>query len=333
MPISIERKTGVPLYIQVRHEIERLLRNGVWENGSKLPTERELALTLGISRNTVSAAYRCLEREGLLSSRQGSGTYVSSGGAQPGEIQARLGRAIDAALDEALAMGLQPADFLGVARSRIEEREEALRRLKVCFVECNREQLDYFSKELELGSGVHIVPVLIDDLRRDGEGLKSKLEGSDLAVTTFFHLDEVRRHLSGIQVIGIALDPLMETIVRLARLPRSRVALVAISVDFAERVMKSIAIAGISHLDVRATTTKNAAELTELLRDVQAVLSSPGRRREVESLAPPGVEVIEFIYRPDAGSIHLLKSVLMERRRERSRKGVPSVGYDRIGQG
>lgn len=315
VPIAIQRRSGIPLYIQVKDQVEKLIRLGIWEKGRKLPTERQLATALGVSRNTVSAAYRELEREGVVLARQGSGTFVCEAGYADEDRSHRLGRMIDLVLDEALDMGLGPDEFLNVARTRAEERQRLMLRLRVAFVECNREQLDYFSKELQLGSGVGIVPVLLDDLRGKREEVRRAAGGIDLVVTTLFHLDEVRGFFPDVQVLGIALDPDMETMVRIARLPsRRRVGLVCLSVDFADRVRKSIANAGINHLDFAVTTSRDEEQLQRFLAGVQVAIASPGRRREVERLVAAGTEVIEFVYRPDAGSISMLRSALLDRR-------------------
>ena len=315
MPIAIQRRSGIPLYMQVKDQVEKLIRLGIWEKGRKLPTERQLATALGVSRNTVSAAYRDLEREGVLLARQGSGTFVCEAGYADEDRSHRLGRMIDLVLDEALDMGLGPDDFLGVARARAEERQRLMLKLRVGFVECNREQLDYFAKELQLGSGVGIVPVLLDDLRRKADEVRHSLNGVDLVVTTLFHLQEVRDFLPDVEVLGIALDPDMETMVRIAQLPsKRRVGLVCLSVDFADRVRKSIANAGINHLDIAVTTNRDAEQVRRFLAGVQVAIASPGRRREVERLIAPGTEVIEFVYRPDAGSINMLRSALLDRR-------------------
>lgn len=336
MPISVRRKSGVPLYVQVKNQIEKLVRMGVWEEGARLPTERELASTLGISRNTVSAAYRQLERDGLLTSHQGRGTFVAQVGGLPEDRVERLQRVVDLALNETLEMGLSPEDFVRMAQARASERLEMLRLIKVCFIECNTEQLEYFSKELELGSGVTIVPLLMEELLTRPEEVRGRLQGVDLVVTTFFHLEEVKEHLSGFDVMGIALDPVVETIVRIARLPRRRrVGLVCLSRQFADRVRKSISNAGINHLELVVTTTRDEEELKRVLEGVQAVIASPGRCREVERLVPGGMEIIEFIYRPDAGSINLLRSVLLERKQQRwpASPVVPGQGRRGVGEG
>lgn len=58
-------------------ELEREILSGRRPTGSKLPTERELAATAGVSRKVVRDALDELERAGFLIRRQGSGTYVA----------------------------------------------------------------------------------------------------------------------------------------------------------------------------------------------------------------------------------------------------------------
>ena len=74
---DLQRKGGLPIYLQVKRKIEAFISGGQWGKGQRLPTERALAAELGVSRNTVSLAYRQLEAEGLITSRQGRGTFVA----------------------------------------------------------------------------------------------------------------------------------------------------------------------------------------------------------------------------------------------------------------
>jgi GntR family transcriptional regulator len=283
----------------------------------QLPTERELAEILGVSRNTVSAAYKELEAEQVLVSQQGRGTFVmASDAASVLGKQERLAQMIDAVIDECLDLGVELDTLSSLAQQRIDERRELLGRVKVAFIECNREQLDYFAKELELGSGVSIVPMLLADLERDPERQLAELAGMDLIVTTFFHLDEVRDLVGDrAETLGIALDPQLGTVVRIARLPKGiKLGLVCISEPFAERVGKSMDNAGIEGLELTHTISRDPEEVKRFLADVDACIVSPGRRAEVEALVPGNIEVIEFTYVPDAGSVNRLKAVLTELR-------------------
>ena len=318
-PIAINRQSKIPIYLQLKQGLERLVETGIWDVGYQLPPERELAEDLGISRNTVSSAYRALVREKKLVSRQGSGTFVaqeadSAGSRDDDEL---LKRVVDLAIDHGLELGFSLDEFLNVCEERALTKKSVLQRLKVAFIECNREQLDYFTRELELGSGVAIVPLFFSDLEQWIGGSPERLQDIDLVVTTFFHLDDVKVALSGfsVDILGIALDPDVGTMVRLARMPdHLRLGLVCMSTRFAERVEKSIVGAGILFKELKVCTSGCGQELSRFLQGVDAVIASPGRMKEVERQlqADRGVEVIEFIYKPDAGSVNLLQSALLE---------------------
>lgn len=68
--------TGEPLYRQVVQTLRNEILKGVYSVGTQLPTEGELSERFGVSRHTVREALRALRADGLVSSRQGSGTTV-----------------------------------------------------------------------------------------------------------------------------------------------------------------------------------------------------------------------------------------------------------------
>src|SRR5256885_16975202 len=71
------------LYRQIADQLRQLIEHGEYRVGSRLPTERELADMLGVSRPTVREALIALEVEGRVRIRVGSGIYVSA--LQPSE--------------------------------------------------------------------------------------------------------------------------------------------------------------------------------------------------------------------------------------------------------
>ena len=66
-----------PAYQRLAGGVRALIVDGRLPLGTRLPAERELARTLGISRTTTSAAYTLLRREGYLTSRRGAGSFAS----------------------------------------------------------------------------------------------------------------------------------------------------------------------------------------------------------------------------------------------------------------
>src|SRR5215211_1137494 len=63
-------------YEQVVKQVGDAIQRGALPRGQKLPTERELADSFGVSRGVVREAVKVLTTMGLVESRQGSGTYV-----------------------------------------------------------------------------------------------------------------------------------------------------------------------------------------------------------------------------------------------------------------
>lgn len=76
MIFNINLDSGIPAYLQIKRYIEGLIKDGNLKPGTKLPSSRNLAKSLGVSRNTVIQAYSLLEAEEFVSSGVGRGTFV-----------------------------------------------------------------------------------------------------------------------------------------------------------------------------------------------------------------------------------------------------------------
>ncbi|MEV5593122.1 FadR/GntR family transcriptional regulator [Streptomyces sp. NPDC052496] len=91
MPLrSTARTSLVDLVIE---QMERLITDGEWEVGGKIPAEPVLVETLDVGRNTVREAVRALVHTGMLEPRQGDGTYVRASSDFGAAVQRRLRRA------------------------------------------------------------------------------------------------------------------------------------------------------------------------------------------------------------------------------------------------
>ncbi|MFQ5593913.1 MAG: PLP-dependent aminotransferase family protein [Anaerolineae bacterium] len=74
--IQLDRKSQVPLYLQIRHQLREMILAGAVPEGTRLQPERKLAERLGVNRGTVTNAYRELVADGLAEARVGRGTVV-----------------------------------------------------------------------------------------------------------------------------------------------------------------------------------------------------------------------------------------------------------------
>jgi GntR family transcriptional regulator len=76
MPIHIDFRSGIPIYIQIMDQIRQMVASGLLKPGDQLPTVRQLAIDLQVNWNTVARAYRLLDEAGLISTQQGRGTFI-----------------------------------------------------------------------------------------------------------------------------------------------------------------------------------------------------------------------------------------------------------------
>jgi GntR family transcriptional regulator len=76
MQITLDFRSGVPIYIQIMDQIKHLVATDVLKPDDQLPTVRQLASDLRVNFNTVARAYRLLDEAGVISTQQGRGTYI-----------------------------------------------------------------------------------------------------------------------------------------------------------------------------------------------------------------------------------------------------------------
>lgn len=75
--VKLSKTDPTPIYIQLACELSKLIEQGILYGGMKLPTIRFLSNQLSINRDTVVSAYKLLEKQGLVESHIGRGTYIA----------------------------------------------------------------------------------------------------------------------------------------------------------------------------------------------------------------------------------------------------------------
>ncbi len=116
MPVvlTVDPRSGVPIYQQIVEQVKRSTALGVLQSGEQLPTVKQLALDLTINPNTVARAYRDLERDGVIETSPGRGSFVKGDGDAASTRAAASDvtrRAFEGAVREAKSMGLLRADI------------------------------------------------------------------------------------------------------------------------------------------------------------------------------------------------------------------------------
>ncbi len=75
--IRIDQRSRVPIYEQIQQSVEELILTGIYTADDQLPSVRTLAADLAINPNTIQKAYHLMERQGLIYSLPGRGSFIA----------------------------------------------------------------------------------------------------------------------------------------------------------------------------------------------------------------------------------------------------------------
>lgn len=314
--MKIERKNGIPIYAQVKNYILKDIKKGILKTGDKLPTERELSQELNISRNTISTAYNLLEQEGVLISYQGRGTFVAEEDKtwQQDRAKTKVVQLVDIALEKAIEEGLSTKEFVLLVQERVKEKEEFIKNISAVFIECNIEQARFFSEELSKITDFQVNPATVSDLKDRNEYVQKVIDQSNVIITTFNHVNEVKNLIEDAnkEVIGVASNPHLETIVRVAKYPKgTKFGQISLSKEFHFKVQYALKSAGLDHIIIYDTTSSKKEDILDVADKSDVIIVSPGRVTEVKKIVGEEKEIIRFDYVLDQGSIKAILSKIM----------------------
>ena len=121
--IQILPGSGEPIYVQVAEQISEAIAKGELASGDKLPAVRKLAAELVINPNTVARAYSRLEQAGLVTTKTGSGTFVSDPKLRKSDAADIniLTERMDTLIARGLNLGIEAQDLIRMFRERLDK--------------------------------------------------------------------------------------------------------------------------------------------------------------------------------------------------------------------
>jgi GntR family transcriptional regulator len=312
--IRIDRRNTLPASRQIIKRISEGISSGELSPGQKLPTERELAGSLGVARGTVSRAYEQLRRAGTIDVVQGRGSFISAREAQP--AKGRGEKAVDligSIIDGLADLRFTHAEMRTMVDLAIREREERHGALAVAAVDCNPETLGMFERQIGLLSRLSVRTYLLSDLARDPEA-GSRLAGFDLILTTSTHSAELSALAPGARekIVQVAVSPSQETVLRLASVKPDN----AIGVMCESRQFLSIIEARLREMRITGPLDalfppREPGALSAFLRERKLLVVPPGyaadlsreEARALEAFTHGGGTIVPFDYQIERGSL------------------------------
>jgi len=121
--IKINLNSSVPIYAQIIEQIKRNIALGLLKPGDKLPSVREMSANLLINPNTIVKIYTELERESIIYTKKGIGSFVSE--FTPKLIAPRrkkiICEMIEKAFIESAHLGMSGEEFKKISLEKINE--------------------------------------------------------------------------------------------------------------------------------------------------------------------------------------------------------------------
>jgi GntR family transcriptional regulator len=121
MWIQITSGSDEPIYSQIVEQIRQAIAKGELGIGEKLPAVRKLASELIINPNTVAKAYTILEQSGFVTTKTGSGTFVTDPKLRhhDGGDMNILAERIDSVITRGLSLGISSGELINLFNNRL----------------------------------------------------------------------------------------------------------------------------------------------------------------------------------------------------------------------
>ena len=123
MLFKIDPNSPKPVYQQIVDQVKYAVAAGRLRQGDRLASIRDVAIQTRVNRNTVARAYTELEREGVIRTRAGQGSFISDDGPAHGRARSRsiLAKRIDELLAMTRQFRLTEPELYDLIRERLEK--------------------------------------------------------------------------------------------------------------------------------------------------------------------------------------------------------------------
>jgi DNA-binding transcriptional regulator YhcF (GntR family) len=314
MRIQVDTHSPIPIRRQLAEQLKHLIEGGGVPPDQALPSIRELAGFLRINPNTVARVIEDLKQSGYVEARRGKGVFVAP--APPARPAPSLReRFLRDTVIRAAALGMTADELAVGVLSLAGIRPAAVKRgVEILLVECSPPELDFFARELEAHIPVRVDKVLLTDL---ATALRRQKQAGrwGAAVTSFFHLSEVERRLSGprVPVIALLAEVHLETLHRLAQCPPgTRVGVASAHLETAHNLEHSIANAGLPNITLVGASPAEGASLERLVRRVDVMVCATAAADQVRRMAGSAVQVLIDDRALDPRAIQVLAALLVQ---------------------
>ena len=119
-------QTGGPMYLQIIDQIKQKIAVGDWTAGEEIPSIRQLAVAIRVSVITVKRAYLELERDGIIVTQQGKGSFVAPDPALgPRLYEEKMATHLEEAARLGTTIGMSDREIVSRLRKALDQIDQA----------------------------------------------------------------------------------------------------------------------------------------------------------------------------------------------------------------
>lgn len=306
----MDHGSGVPMWVQLKTQLEYVIATGAVATGTRLPSVRALSGHLGVAIDTIRQAYDELGKTGLVVTQRGAGTFTTlpeSAGSDAASPDMTWARA-DTAVADLVRTGAPPHE----AARAMAQRLALLRRgIDVVFVGVAASSARYASLiSAQAASDFGPVrPVALEDLRnRPGE---PSLGEATYAISLAFHAREVERLLADRPVRVLTLMSRLEEGLLTGLPQHDGRPPVMVARPETRPIYADLLTAQRPDLtDLPFANDSDPDAVAAALQETDVVLHTSAAAGLVRSLARPGHTLVELTHVPHEKSLHQLIQIL-----------------------
>lgn len=118
-------KDNLPIYIQIMNLIKKRIILGELKEGEKLPSVREMSTELKVNPNTIQRSYQELERENLVSTQRGTGSFVTEDMNIINELKKNMAsNIVEGFLKEMKSIGFNPLEIINLIDEKVRREKD-----------------------------------------------------------------------------------------------------------------------------------------------------------------------------------------------------------------
>lgn len=320
----ISRDSGIPLHLQIRHQIVQDISSGRAVPGTQLPSVRDAAERLGVTAGTIQKAYRDLRAAGFTQPRERRGNYVSD--YVPPIPRHRdaplLERLVRSLLSQVAALGHSVEDVRRVIDA-VESDSKGRRRPQVWFVARTPQiEAEHVPVLQNYVGDISDVRGITFELLSDRASQQPPDGQCDLLVTLIPSMDKLRRaaRILDAPAMGLVIELTPEAQELLLGIPRGASVAVVAEEQFLDATMGVVA----EHLGVEATLHPfdvKSRRLASALRDHDVVCASASAFPAVRKVADRS-HLMELRYQPTQAALNRLRLTLEDLRAKSEEAGL-----------